>query len=229
MPGAGGRLGVGAVALAAVALAVVWRLLPAASPPLFDGICTADAYRHLGGSPAPAPATQSYPGASFPPAEVQTTETPPQAQILMQGGTFTSPSQVTVSVTPEQPPAPPPAGQAQDGNAYRMTATAGGQAVLPLNAVTVSMRGTGASSALTMYVYAGGAWAPLHTFNLGCGFTFEAVSQKLGDFALFHAASGGGGGGSSGGFPVAAIVGAIVAVIIAATLGLARLGAQRRR
>lgn len=229
MPGAGGRLGIGAVALAAIALAVLWRVLPAASPPLFDGICTADAYRHLGGAPAPVSATQSYPGTSFPPAEVQTTETPPQAQILMQGGTFTSPSQVTVSVTPEPPPAAAPAGQTQDGNAYRMTATAGGQAVIPQSAVTVSMRGTGASSALTLYVYAGGSWAPLRTFNLGCGYTFEAVSQKLGDFALFRAASGGGGGSSGSGFPVAAIVGGIVAVIIAGTIALARIGAQRRR
>lgn len=211
-------------------LAVLWRLLPAASPPLYDGLCVQDPYRLLDHSPPPASATMTYPGGSFPTAEVLTSETPSQAQILMMAGTFSSTSPITVSITPESPPAPAPPGLVQDGNAYRITATSAGQDVQPQPQmpVTVVLRGTGASSALTMYVHSGGGWQPLRTFNLGCGSTFEAVSTKTGDFGLFRSAAGGS-GGSGGGVPVAAIVGVLAVLVIVATLGLARLNVRRRR
>lgn len=169
----------------------------------------------------------TYPGGSFPAAEVQTSEMPVQAQILMMEGTFIAASPITVSVTPEAPPASPPAGMVQDGNAYRITAVSAGQNIQPASGmpVTVALRGTGASSALTMYVHGGSGWQPLRTFNLGCGYTFEAVSAELGDFALFRMP----GGGSGGGFPVAVIVGVLAALVIVATLGLARLNIRRRR
>lgn len=210
-----------------VALAVLWRLLPAASPPIYDGVCVQDPYRLLDHSPPPASATMTYPAGAFPTAEVLTSETPAQAQILMMAGTFRSSSPITVSITPESPPAPAPAGRVQDGNAYRITATAGGQNVQPepQMPVTILLRGTGASSALTMDVRSGSGWQPLRTFNLGCGSTFEAVSTQTGDFALFRA---GGGGSAGGGFPVAALVGVLALLVIAATLGLARLNVRRR-
>lgn len=170
----------------------------------------------------------SYPGTAFPAAEVQTGETPTQAQVLMMASTFTTASPVTISVTPEALPVPAPAGTVHDGNAYRITAVSGGQNVEPEAGmpVTVSLRGTGVSSALTMYVRSGAGWQPLRTFNLGCGFTFEAVSTTMGDFALFRAASG---STASGGFPVAVVVIILAVLVVAATLGLARLSVRRRR
>ena len=219
-----------AIGAGAVALVLVWRLLPAASPPLYDGVCVADPYRHLNGNPPPTSASQAYSGSQFPTAEVLTGETPAQAQILMMGGTFSATSSVTVSITPVSPPAPPPAGTAQDGNAYKITASAAGQDLQPNSGdpATIVLRGAGDTGSLVLYADSGSGWHALKTFNLGCGYTFEAVSPKLGYFALFRAA-GAAGTSSSSGVPVGAIVGGLAAVIVAATLGVARIAAARRR
>lgn len=219
-----------AIGASAVALVLVWRLLPASSPPIYDGVCIADPYRHVGGTPAPSSASSSYSGSNFPTAEVLTNETPAQAQILMMQGTFSAPSSITVAITPVAPPASAPDGKAQDGNVYQITATSGGQQVQPnsQDPVTIVLRGSGASGALVLYVDSGNGWQALKTFNLGCGFTFEAVSPKLGYFALFRTA-GSSGTTSSGAFPVGVVVGILGAVVVVATLGLARFAAGRRR
>ena len=219
-----------AIGASAVALVLVWRLLPPSSPPLYDGVCIADPYRTVGGTPAPSSASSSYPGSNFPTAEVLTNETPAQAQILMMQGTFSAPSSVTVAITPVAPPAPPPAGKAQDGNAYQITATAAGQQLQPnsQDPATIVLRGSGASGSLVMYADSGSGWQALKTFNLGCGFTFEAVSPKLGYFALFRAA-GSSGATTSGGFPVGIVVGILGVLVVVATLVLARIAAGRRR
>lgn len=219
----------GLILTATVLLGALWRVLPA-SPPLYDGLCTADPYRELGNSPAPAAASTTYPGAQFPAAEVATNETPAQAQILMTSGTFSGGgAPVTVSVEPVSPPAPPPSGLRLDGNTYRFSAVAGGQPIQPTQSVTVSLRGAGDTGSLTMYVNSGAGWQQLKTFNLGCGFTFEAVSPKLGYFALFATGGARGSGGGSGGFPVAVVVGVLAAVVVVATIVLARFSARRRR
>lgn len=219
-----------AIGASAVALVLVWRLLPASSPPLYDGVCIADPYRHLGGTPAPTSASSSFSGSQFPTAEVLTTETPAQAQVLMMAGTFSAASPITVAIQPVAPPAPPPRGKAQDGNAYQITATAGGQQLQPnsQDPATIVLRGSGASGSLVLYVNSGSGWQPLKTFNLGCGFTFEAVSPKLGYFALFRTA-GSSGTASNGGFPVGIVVAIVGVLVVVATLVLARFAAGRRR
>lgn len=219
-----------AIGASAVALVLVWRLLPASSPPLYDGVCIADPYRQLGGNPAPTSASSSFSGSQFPTAEVLTTETPAQAQVLMMAGSFSAASPVTVTIQPVAPPAPPPSGRTQDGNAYRITATSGGQQLQPnsQDPATIVLRGSGASGTLVLYVNSGSGWQPLRTFNLGCGFTFEAVSPKLGYFALFRTA-GSSGTTANGGFPVGVVVAVLGVVVVAATLVLARFAAGRRR
>src|SRR5580704_10715424 len=74
------------VIVAVAALAAVWRVLPASSPPIYDGNCIADPYVTLGGSPAAKGATMTFPATTtpFPASEVFTGETPPQAQLLME-------------------------------------------------------------------------------------------------------------------------------------------------
>ena len=219
-----------AIGASAVALVLVWRLLPASSPPIYDGVCIADPYRHLGGTPAPSSASSSYSGSNFPTAEVLTNETPAQAQILMMQGTFSAPSSITVAITPVSPPAPPPDGKALDGNTYQIIATSAGQQVQPnsQDPATIVLRGSGVTGSLILYVDSGSGWTALKTFNLGCGFTFEAVSPKLGYFALFRTA-GSSNTASSGGFPVGIVVGILGAVVVVATLGLARFAAGRRK
>ena len=216
-----------AIGAGAVGLVLIWRLLPPSSPPLYDGLCTADSYRSLGGNPPPTSASASYDGRQFPTAEVDTGETPAQAKILMMAGTFTAASAVTVSVAPVASPVKPPSGEGRDGNAYRVTATAGGQQLQPnpLDTVTVALRAAGETSSPVMYVDTGSRWQALRTYNTGCGRTFEAVSSQLGYFALFGAP---GGDTSSGGFPVAVVVAILGAVVIVATIALARIAAGRR-
>ncbi|MFN2582713.1 MAG: hypothetical protein ABR498_08245, partial [Candidatus Dormibacteria bacterium] len=217
------------IGLAAACLAGLWRVLPAASPPIYDGICIADPYRSLGGSPPPSSATKQYPAsAQSQTDEVITDENPAQAQVLMMQGTFSSPgSPFSVSITPVQPPVAPPSGYALDGNAYRIVATdASGKMLQPATQtpVTIVLRGTSKTSNLTMFVDSGNTWAQLKTFNAGCGFTYEAVSQQAGYFGLFYQqsitgnsgnASNGGNGGQSGGAPIAVIVAVVIVVVIA--------------
>ena len=212
-----------------MALALLWRIMPADSPPIYDGLCTPQVpYRFLGGSPPPLSASAVYSGTAFPAAEVQTGETVAQAQVLMMAGTFSAPSPVTVAIAPVSPPARAPAGTVLVGNAYRISATADGRVLQPnpQESVTLVLLGTGSSTPPSLYADTGAGWRALTTFNLGCGTTFEAVSPRLGYFALFR---GAGSSGSSGGFPVGAVVGIIGAVLIVATLGLARFAAGRRR
>lgn len=221
-----------AIAASSVVLVVVWRMLPSASPPLYDGLCIADPYRNLGGTPAPSSASASYSGSQFPAAEVLTSETPPQAQILMTGGTFTAASSVTVAIAPAASPPPPPSGQVPDSNAYRITATAGGQELQPSSQdpATIVLRGSGTTSSATVYANSGSGWHPLRTFNVGCGFSFYAVSQKLGYFALFREPGASSGGRSAGGgFPVGIVIGILGVLIVVATIVLARISARRPR
>lgn len=211
-----------------LALVLIWRLLPSASPPIYDGVCYADPYRYIGGSPPPTAASTSYSGSEFPAAEVQTGEYTPQAQILMMAGTFTASSAVTVSITPVAAPLHPPSGKVQDGNAYHIIATAGAAELQPASGdpATVLLRETGANSSVAMYVYSGNRWQELTTF-VTCVNTLEAVSPKLGYFALFGTA-GSSRATPSGGFPAGIVVGVLGALVVVATLGLARLAAGRR-
>lgn len=221
------RHGWAAIAVSAMALALLWRILPANSA-LYDGLCGPPGpYRSLGTSPPPLSASAIYSGTDFPSAELQTGEPVAQAQVLMMAGAFLAQSPVTISISPVPPPSRSPEGKVQDGDAYKVSATAAGRELQPnpQGSVTIILLGTGSSGPLTIYADTGTGWRPLRTFNLGCGTTFEAVSPRLGYFALFRTA---GSTGSSGGFPVGAVVGILGAVVVA-TLGLARLASGRRR
>ncbi|HEY2437187.1 MAG TPA: hypothetical protein VGH93_08390, partial [Solirubrobacteraceae bacterium] len=140
-----------------------------------------------------------------------TDESPPQAQILMMSGTFSAPSSVTVTIKPVKPPLAPPSGTVTASNVYQITASAGGRELQPnsQDPATIVLRGSGASAMLVLYFDSGSGWQALRTFNVGCGYSFEAVSPRLGYFALFQS---GGSSTGSGGFP-AAIVVAILGVL----------------
>jgi len=197
--------GVVLCAVALAGLAVTWRLSASPPPPLYDGVCLSAPYRLLGHNPAPLSASQQYgpqSGNSFPTAELTSNgaltadnpeyENPAQAQLLLMNGAFVSTSPFTLSITPVQAPASPPAGQTIDGNVYRIVATtSSGTSLQPQSQepATVLLRATSSSPPKTMYRYSGGTWTALKTFNAGCGDTFEAVSPSLGDFALMAASA----------------------------------------
>ena len=223
------RQGWAAIGAGVLALALLWRILPGASAPIYDGLCGSSVpYRFLGHSPPPSSASAVYSGADFPAAEVQTGEPSAQAQVLMMAGTFSAQSQVTVTISPVSHSSRSPDGSVQDGNAHKVSATAAGRDLEPTaqDSVTIVLLGSGASGSLTMYSDTGAGWRPLRTFNLGCGTSFEAVSPRLGYFALFRTT---GSSGSSGGLPVSIVVGIVGAVVVVATLVLARFLAGRRR
>lgn len=224
------------VIVAVVALATVWRELPAASPPIYDGNCIADPYVTLTSHPAAKGATTTYPAtkAPFPNSEVYTGETPPQAQLLMEGGSFGNTAAVTVSVTPVPAPALKPSNGTIEGNVYKFSAVnAAGVAVAPRANVllTIVLRGTKSVPAPIIDRFNGTAWVPLTTQNGGCGNTFIAPSKQLGEFAAVEpggnspsppAASGGGVVG-----PL--VIGALGGLLVVAIIVLFSLDRSRRR
>jgi hypothetical protein len=224
------------VVLVAIALlTVVWRVLPTGSPPLYDGNCIADPYVTLASHPAAKGATRNFPATTtpFPSSEVFTSETPPQAQVLMEPGSFDDTTALTISITPVAAPAVKPPNGAIEGNVYKFAAVnAAGVAVAPRSNVllTIVLRGTTSVPAPTIDRYNGTAWTPLSTQNEGCGNTFIAPSMQLGEFAAVGPA-----GGTTpppspgGGIPVLAIVGGLVVLLLVAVVALFSLERGRRR
>jgi hypothetical protein len=220
------------VILVAVAgLTAVWRVLPAGSPAIYDGNCIADPYRLLGGSPAPQPASRVFPASkAFPTSEVFTGETPPQAQILMQGGSFDNTTAVTISITPVRPPATRPRNGVIEGNVYKFAAlTPTGTELQPRAGVTIVLRATRSVPSPVIDRYNGTSWTPLTTLNSGCGNTFELTSTQMGEFAAVGPAAAAQAPGSGGGIPVAAIVGGLAVLLVVAVVALFSLERGRRR
>ncbi|MGA7987920.1 MAG: hypothetical protein WCB51_05920 [Candidatus Dormiibacterota bacterium] len=223
------------VVVAIAAVAGVSRVLPSGSPAIYDGNCIANPYETLGGSPAPQPASTSFPASSqFPTSEVFTGETPPQAQLLMEPGTFDNSTALTISITPVPAPAVKPPNGTIEGNVYKFAAVnAAGVALQPKAGipVTIVLRATASTPTPVIDRFDGTAWTPQPTFNSGCGNTFELTSTRLGEFAAV--APGGSRApppaASSGGFPVVVIVGALVLLLVVAIVVLFSLDRGRRR
>ncbi len=220
--------------LAVAALAGVWRVLPTGSPPIYDGVCIANPYETLGGSPAPAPVSKTFPAQStFPASEIFTGETPPQAQLLMQAGSFDNTETLMLSITAVQPPSIRPPNGTIEGNVYRFSVLSPTGAELQPRAslpVYIVLRGTRSVPAPTIDRFDGTAWTPLSTVNAGCGNTFEAQSTRLGEFAaVSRPGTTPAPSSSSGGIPAVAIIGALVLLLLLAIIVLFSLDRGRGR
>jgi hypothetical protein len=214
--------------VAGMLLALVWRMLPPATPPLYDGLCLADPYRILGTSPGPTSASRQYPPGQFQASEVLTSETPAQVQLLMPGGSFLPSAPFTITITPVPRPATSlPMGRTFDGNVYAISATtSSGAPVEPIQALTIVLRATGSTGPTRVIERLDGKmWTPLQTFNAGCGDTFETESSRLGAFAVVKLGST----ASAAGAPVAIIVGAIVVALAVVVITVVTVRAPRRR
>jgi hypothetical protein len=217
------------LAASIIALAIAWRVMPSAAPPVYDGLCTADPYRLLGSNPAPDSASKTYAAtASFQTSEFTTSENPAQAQVLMTDGTFVSPDvSFTVSVTPVPPPAVAPSDGQLDGNVYRLAAmTSAGMPIQPKEPITLVLRATRSTPPRTMERLDGAKWTPLQTFAEGCGDTYEATTDRTADFAMVVTSQPPANGGASGP-PVAAIIAGTAVVAVAAILLLVRVTRSR--
>jgi hypothetical protein len=227
------RRGWAVVALSVLALTLVWRFIPEGSPPIYDGQCIADPYVTLSGSPPAKGFTKTFPAASSFPAEgIATTEVPPQAQILVESGTFVNSTPVTLTITPVQAPATKPKNGTIQGNVYRYSAlNASGTELEPVSAslaVFIILRALTSVPAPVIDRWNGTTWTSLTTYNAGCGNTFEAPSVQMGEFA---AVEPGGSGttppASGGGIPGAVVIGVLAVLLIIAVVVL--FGLERRR
>lgn len=229
------RYGWVVVIVAVAALTLVWRALPAASPPIYDGNCIAEPYVALGGSPAPQGATMHFPATKTPflASEVFTGETPPQAQVLMESGSFDNTVALTISVDPVAAPAMKPSNGTVEGNVYKFSAVNGaGVAVAPRPNVllTIVLRGTRSLPPPIIDRFNGTSWTPLTTQNSGCGNTFLATSAQMGEFAAV--APGGTPSQpapSAGGTAGPLIIGALGALLVVAVIVLFSLDRSRTR
>jgi len=200
-------------------LAILWRLDPNASPPVYDGVCVADPYRIVGTSPAPASVSKTFPASSSfgPVAVLNLAENPAQAQVILTAGTFLSPDAAfTVSIAPVPTPAIAPSDGQIDGNVYRLTAnTFSGTPLSPKEPVTVVLRATRSDPPRSLERFDGNAWKPLQTFAEGCGDTFAATTDRLGEFAMVITRRP---PAISGGVPIAPIIAGLVVLILAGVL-----------
>lgn len=256
------RLGAsGRVLLAGGALlSVAWRLAPAPSPPLYDGLQgPAQAYiyvqppagYHQANKPSSASRVLAIANGSSGAGYANTEEVPPQAQVLVADGTFSTPpgaKAVTLTITPVAPPQPIPASLGKlAGNVYQVTATAdvpGPVTVVPAHPATVVLRGPAGTGTPPIARLAEGSttWEHVTTVPLGSAPDMVVTNtDRLGYFAITGSASAGSGGGShGGGFPLGLVLGVglpvLILIVVAATLLMReppppppRRPAQRRR
>ena len=126
--------------VAGIALVLAWMAAPA-TVPFYDGCCAPDEpYRYIdapsGYRNTPAPsvgrAVLHLRHAQVRPGFVNTSEVGPQASLYVPAGALAVPSaasQLTLTVTPEPPPADTPSDGQVDGNVYRIDATADSQKI----------------------------------------------------------------------------------------------------
>jgi hypothetical protein len=189
------RLGLAALGLGILLIALAQRVAPLAGPPLYDGIAQVDPYAWL---VPPAGARAGAKGALGSAAvdnganrliAIATPENPPQAQVFATSDALTLPAGTTsikLSIEPILPQTLPADGHI-DGNVYRISIT--NQTGLPLTApasadVTVVMRSPHLDANQTIEVNAGQGWQQLKTQDEGFAASYLTVVTNFGDFAM---------------------------------------------
>jgi hypothetical protein len=207
--------------------------------PLYDGVVVQEPYRFLhptgdqAGSPTTGSDTELVEGATSPILVVNTTENPPQAQLIAQDGAFEVTGGVTkllASVAAIEPPAPPTGGTIA-GNVYRFSVT--DQAGNPVGLTTCDgcrsliLRAPDPSIEATVKRYANGAWIDVPTDNANL-VGFQVNPTVLGDYAVIEAGPGAtashgtgeGQFGLDGSSPVVLIGGGVLVLLLVAGLFL---------
>lgn len=185
-----------------VAIAAVQRVAPLLSPPLFDGVVIVEPYRWLlppvgeVANPTSDSGTHALEKGASPLIALATSEEPPQAQIFLVPGALILPpgtKSIATSISPVMPAVLPTSGHIH-GNVYRISVTnqAGVELTTPSRfKSSVTLRGPGHESDVTMERLTYEGWKPLKTTDAGFGQTFVAVVTAFGDFALVAPGPGG--------------------------------------
>ena len=222
---------------ALIALAV--QVAAPVSLPLYDGVVVQEPYRFLhptgdqAGSPTTGSDTELVEGGTSPILVVNTTENPPQAQLIAQDGAFQVSAGVTkllASITPIEPPAAP-AGGTIAGNVYRFSVT--DQAGNPVALTTCDgcrsliLRAPDPTIEATVKRYADGAWSDVPTENANL-VGFQVNPTVLGDYAVVKTTPGASSSqgsepsppSSDGSSPLVLIGGGVLALLLIAGLFL---------
>jgi hypothetical protein len=196
---------------------------PLGSPPLYDGVIVQEPYRYLLpgqnqiGSPTSYQGSVPVTGTTSPEFVAATTESPPQAQLIAQSGSFVLPAGVTsleASVEPVAAPIVLPNGTVV-GNVYRISVadqSGAGLTIGHANIPTLSMRAPTGVSVATIAQFVGGAWREVPTESAGQPGIFLANVTELGDFALIEQ------GGSPGGLDSSILVIGVVITVLSAVV-----------
>lgn len=222
----------GILAAGLILTAAAQALVPVAFP-LFDGVVVSDPYLFLspppGGAGSPTSAANSIVVAAgtSPAFAVYTTETPPQAELLANGGELAigaTTTAVKVTIDPVAPPANASGGTVA-GNVYRIRVTDQSGAALPLlpgQTITLAMRGPGGISADAVIArLVDGTWKSLATSPSGLQDLFLANATAFGDFAVLGKVAA-----TPSGFDPQLLIVALVGAGFIALLGL-RYGGTR--
>ena len=178
-------------------LVLVVQVAQPVGVPLYDGVVVQEPYRFLHPAGGQAASPTSYSGEKpvagdlSPIFAAATSENPPQAQLISQRGAFTLTAGATVvkvSVTPIEPPAPPPTGSTIAGNVYRFSVT--DQSGTPLDVrqcagcLSLLMRAPEETEGASIKRYADGAWHDVETVHAGMVDLYQTNATAMGDYAV---------------------------------------------
>jgi hypothetical protein len=226
-------------------LALAVQIAAPVGVPLYDGVLVQEPYRFLhptgdqAGSPTTGSDTELVEAGTSPILVVNTTENPPQAQLIAQDGAFQVADGVTkllAKIAAIEAPAPPTGGTIA-GNVYRFSVT--DQAGNPVGLTTCDgcrsliLRAPDPTIEATVKRYADGAWTDVPTDNANL-VGFQVNPTVLGDYAVIEkgpdasagpgasASQGTGEGrlGLDGSSPVVLIGGGVLVLLLVAGLFL---------
>jgi hypothetical protein len=199
------RLG-GLLVLVGLGVALAVQVAAPVGLPLYDGVSVIEPYRYLDpangqiGNPTSFLAEPKVQGGTSPVIAAATTESPPQAQLIVQKGAFEVPAGTTslrITITPIEPEAQPAVGTIA-GNVYRFTATdEAGNALAPKRCdqcLSLVLRAPEGVSDGVIERFENGQWTAVETLHYGIASMSQSNVTALGDYAVVSAAGSAGGG-----------------------------------
>lgn len=221
------------LAVSLLALLGAWLVAPAAVP-IYDGIGNPDEpYRFVqsssGKPPTGAqvvlPVSKGVNAAGY----ANSKETGPQISIYFPAGALKVPSgvsSVTVAAQPVAPSGPAPDGGSFASNVYRLTATAGGQAVTiggtGNQAPTLQMRAAAVKQPTPVFErFENGKWTRGTALRVGNDI-YQTQVPSFGDWALVWPKAAASSGSSGGGVNVGLLAAGIGVLVLAGLIGIIR-------
>jgi hypothetical protein len=187
--------------LAGAALALGVQIAAPVGVPLYDGVLVQEPYRYLDpagdqvGEPSSFGSTPAVVEGVSPIFAAATLEEPPQAQLIARRDAFAlapGTTSLQVSITPIEPPAPPPEGTVA-GNTYRFRVTDQAGNDLPVKpceaCLSLVLRAPEDTEVATVKRFADALWLDVETVHAGIGAMYQANPTAMGDYAVIDTAA----------------------------------------